>query len=52
MAQTAEELTTNLYDTVILLKKYLGRMPTEEEVYDFVFGNELDRARILATSQE
>lgn len=48
---TPEEADNLLYNTILLMKKEMGRMPTEDEIYDFVFGTEEDQARILANSQ-
>lgn len=47
-----KDVDNTLYKTIMLMKKELGRMPTEEEIYDFVFGTDEDKARVLADSQK
>lgn len=36
-----------LDDLIRKLMAYLGRLPTEDEVYDFIFGSEEKRQEIL-----
>lgn len=52
MTRTQEDHDKDMTLLILLLEKELGRLPTEDEVFEFIFGDAQTRVTILCGGYE